>query len=117
MAKIYYSDDDGRSFKKAVDDVHSPYNDNSGLKEPGIYELADVRLWLYARKKLCRDFSKLPPKAFDIIQLADNALQIADAVAVAVEIALGIDLVKYCGFQPACCHVKPPFLPRGRVFP
>jgi hypothetical protein len=55
VAKIYYSDDDGRSFKKAVDDVHSPYNDNSGLKEPGIYELANVRLWLYAR---CIDKTK-----------------------------------------------------------
>ena len=49
VAKIYYSDDDGRSFQKAVDDVHSPYNDNSGLTEPGIYELSDGRLWLYAR--------------------------------------------------------------------
>jgi len=49
VAKIYYSDDDGRSFQKAENDVHSPYNDGLGLTEPGIHELADGRLWLYAR--------------------------------------------------------------------
>ena len=49
VVKIYYSDDDGRSFRKAENDVHSPYNDSLGLAEPGIFELADGRLWLYAR--------------------------------------------------------------------
>ena len=49
IIKTYYSDDDGRSFKKSPGEVHPPYNDSTGLAEPGIYELAGGKLWLYAR--------------------------------------------------------------------
>lgn len=49
IIKTYYSDDDGRSFKKSPGEVHPPYNDSLGLAEPGIYELAGGKLWLYAR--------------------------------------------------------------------
>ena len=47
--EIYYSDDDGRSFKKAQTDLHSPINGGIGPAEPGIFELPDGRLWLYTR--------------------------------------------------------------------
>lgn len=49
IIKTYYSDDDGRSFKKSPGEVHPPYNDSLGLAEPGIFELAGGKLWLYAR--------------------------------------------------------------------
>ncbi|MBP3605730.1 MAG: exo-alpha-sialidase [Clostridia bacterium] len=49
IIKTYYSDDDGKSFKKSPSEVLPPYNDSLGLAEPGIYALADGRLWLYMR--------------------------------------------------------------------
>ena len=49
IIKVYYSDDDGRSFKKSPGEIFPPYNDSLGLAEPGIFELSDGRLWLYAR--------------------------------------------------------------------
>ena len=47
--EIYYSDDDGKSFSKSQCDIKSPFNDWFALAEPGIFELPDGRLWLYAR--------------------------------------------------------------------
>lgn len=47
--EVYYSDDDGRSFKKSPAKICSPINNGFGLAEPGIFELPDGRLWLYAR--------------------------------------------------------------------
>ena len=47
--EVYYSDDDGRSFKKSPAKICSPINNGFGLAEPGIFELPDGRLWLYTR--------------------------------------------------------------------
>lgn len=45
---IFYSDDDGRSFKRLAN-MQSPINDGHGFLEPGLYELPDGRVWLYIR--------------------------------------------------------------------
>lgn len=44
-----YSDDDGATWQVSRDSVHSPYNDNTRLQEPGFFELPDGRLWMYCR--------------------------------------------------------------------
>ena len=49
IVEFYYSDDDGKTFNKSIDDVCSPFNDVHGLMEPGLLELKDGRVWLYAR--------------------------------------------------------------------
>ncbi len=46
---VCYSDDDGRSFQTMKMLVRSPYNDKTQLQEPGLFALADGRLWLYCR--------------------------------------------------------------------
>ena len=48
-ADIYYSDDNGATWLKSKNEVHSPYNDYTKLQEPGVFELPDGRLWMYAR--------------------------------------------------------------------
>ncbi len=47
--KVCYSDDDGRSWHVSPSTVCSPYEDNTRLQEPGIYELPDGRLWMWCR--------------------------------------------------------------------
>ncbi len=47
--EIYYSDDDGRSFKKSPCRLSPPIKNWVGLTESGIFELPDGRLWLYTR--------------------------------------------------------------------
>lgn len=49
VVETHYSDDDGKTFKKSLTDVYSPINDAGGLMEPGLLELPDGKLWLYAR--------------------------------------------------------------------
>lgn len=44
-----YSDDDGTTWHTSKESVHSPYDDNTQLQEPGIFELPDGRLWMYCR--------------------------------------------------------------------
>lgn len=44
-----YSDDDGKTWYTSKDTVHSPFDDNTQLQEPGLFELPDGRLWMYAR--------------------------------------------------------------------
>lgn len=46
---VCYSDDDGESFYTAKEFVCSPYDDVIQLQEPGVYELADGRLWMFCR--------------------------------------------------------------------
>ena len=46
---VCYSDDDGRSFHQIDGFVHSPYNDDTQLQEPGLYELSDGRVWMFCR--------------------------------------------------------------------
>lgn len=50
VVEVYCSDDDGRSFQKLGDDLHSPFNDpGTRLAEPGLLELPDGRIWMYIR--------------------------------------------------------------------
>lgn len=44
-----YSDDDGKTWQLSRDEVHSPYQDNTQLQEPGLFELPDGRVWMYCR--------------------------------------------------------------------
>lgn len=44
-----YSDDDGRTFRTSENRVFSPYRDTTELQEPGLFELADGRVWMYTR--------------------------------------------------------------------
>ena len=46
---VYYSDDDGITWNKSKNSVHSPYSDYTQFQEPGVYELPDGRIWMYAR--------------------------------------------------------------------
>lgn len=46
---VCYSDDDGRSFHQIENFVYSPYDDDTQLQEPGLYELSDGRLWMFCR--------------------------------------------------------------------
>lgn len=47
---FFLSDDDGRSWRKAERELHSPYPEEvCGYQEPGLYEFADGRLWCYIR--------------------------------------------------------------------
>ena len=47
--KLFYSDDNGRTWGILDTEVRSPFNDNIGLQEPGILELDDGRIWMYCR--------------------------------------------------------------------
>lgn len=48
-----YSDDDGKTWKKASDTIKCPFpNDKTGLQEPGIFEMDDGTLWCYIRTGL-----------------------------------------------------------------
>ncbi len=48
-----YSDDDGRTWKKATDTIKCPFpNDKNGLQEPGIFEMDNGTLWCYIRTGL-----------------------------------------------------------------
>ena len=49
VVRVFYSDDDGVSFKESTSDVRSPYQDYTQLQEPGLFELPDGRLWMYIR--------------------------------------------------------------------
>lgn len=51
IIEVYYSDDDGKSFKKASGaHLKSPFKPNAdSLMEPGLLELPDGRIWLYIR--------------------------------------------------------------------
>ena len=45
-----YSDDDGKTWIKTETELLNPFNNNpDGYEEPGLYELADGRLWCYIR--------------------------------------------------------------------
>jgi hypothetical protein len=48
---IFYSDDDGRSFKRSPTSLKSQINDalGYGYLEPGLFEIDDGTLWLYIR--------------------------------------------------------------------
>lgn len=47
--KVYYSDDDGESFKKANNDISSHFSDYTKFQEPGLFEMSDGKIWLYIR--------------------------------------------------------------------
>ena len=49
MLTVVYSDDDGRSFQQMEGFVRSPYDDDTQLQEPGLYELPDGRIWMFCR--------------------------------------------------------------------
>lgn len=51
VIEVYYSDDDGKSFKKVSGaSFSSPFKANElGFMEPGLLELTDGRIWLYIR--------------------------------------------------------------------
>ena len=49
MLTVCYSDDDGRTFHQSENFVRSPYNDDTQLQEPGLYELPDGRIWMFCR--------------------------------------------------------------------
>ncbi len=44
-----YSDDNGRTWDFLCDDIRSPYEDEVGLQEPGVFEMEDGTLWMYCR--------------------------------------------------------------------
>ena len=46
---IAYSDDNGKTWDFLTDPMYSPYNDDVGLAEPGIYEYENGKLWMYCR--------------------------------------------------------------------
>ena len=47
---VYVSDDDAKSFKRTGDVLRLPFEHPfSGLQEPGVCELSDGRIWLWAR--------------------------------------------------------------------
>ena len=47
--RVLFSDDNGRSWDTLPGKIFFTYSDNHGLQEPGIVELDDGRLWIYAR--------------------------------------------------------------------
>ena len=47
--KIYYSDDDGKTFTKAKNDICSPFSDYTKFQEPGLFDMGDGKIWLYIR--------------------------------------------------------------------
>ena len=47
--KLLYSDDNGRTWGELDVELRSPYNDNVGFQEPGVFEMEDGRLWMYCR--------------------------------------------------------------------
>ena len=50
---FFISDDDGATWRKTETEFKSPFsNDENGFQEPGLYELADGRLWCYIRTGL-----------------------------------------------------------------
>ena len=50
---FFYSDDDGFTWKKTEQELKTPFpNDKIGFQEPGLYELADGRIWCYIRTLL-----------------------------------------------------------------
>ena len=55
---------------------------------------------LERRIKAGVDPKGVAPQLFDVIQLFDNPLQIADAIPVGIIKALGVNFVKNCVFQP-----------------
>lgn len=50
---FFFSDDDGASWQKTATEFRCPFPDNpDGYEEPGLYELADGKIWCYIRTSL-----------------------------------------------------------------
>lgn len=50
---FFFSDDDGYTWEKTEQELKTPFpNDKIGFQEPGLYELADGRIWCYIRTLL-----------------------------------------------------------------
>ncbi len=49
LATAFYSDDDGKTWKRSQSDLQAPAASKSGLQEPGVVELKDGRLMMLCR--------------------------------------------------------------------
>ena len=66
-----------------------------------LFVVAYVVTGVFKRRVKARiDPQSVAAQALDVVQLGDNALQVADTVAVGIVEALGIDFIEYCVFEP-----------------
>ena len=66
-----------------------------------LFVVAHVVTGVFKRRVKARiDPQSVAAQALDVVQLGDNALQVADTVAVGIVEALGIDFIEYCVFEP-----------------
>lgn len=57
VAVFYLSDDDGRTWRRSRDTLVCPTDSPAGLQEPGVVELADGRLMMFARTRMGSQWS------------------------------------------------------------